>query len=108
MNNLRDAAKAALDVQQASNLSGVVHSFSQVMTILRAHPDCTGTYWANTHSISVLFAVQIGHLTGIGANVNDYNRHYEECERLSQSDDAGNLIQPNLMSTKDIYSDRVR
>lgn len=87
MNTLKDAAQAAIDVQSACNLSGVVHSFSKAMTILRAHPECTGTDWANRHPVAVLFAIQIGHLSGIGVDVTDYNKHYEECERLAKEED---------------------
>ena len=62
MKTIEDAARAAINAQSACNLSGVVHSFSGAMSILRAHPECTGTEWANKHPISILFATQVAWL----------------------------------------------
>jgi hypothetical protein len=64
MRTLQELAKEALDVQDTCNLSGVVHSFSRVMTELRPH--CSGTGQLNTHPICVLFADKIRDLTHHG------------------------------------------
>lgn len=58
--------KLALQVQDACNLSGVVHSFSRVMAKIwvEAHKLGKGTEWANTHPIAVLYADKVAHLTG--------------------------------------------
>jgi len=70
-----DLAREALAVQNACNLSGVVHSFSRVMTLLweigRAEE------WANTdtincHPISVLFADKIANLADPGSSLNGF------------------------------------
>jgi hypothetical protein len=55
----------ALMVQSACNLSGVVHSFSEILSRLvkEAQEQGAGTEWINTHPICVLFAEQIKHLT---------------------------------------------
>lgn len=65
---MQEAAKFALDVQSASNLSGVVKSFALVMEVLwaEARKEGHGTEWVNTHPIAVLFATQINHLTRAG------------------------------------------
>jgi len=64
---MNEAAKQAILVQDACNLSGVVHSFNQILS------DCLwpearlwkeGTDWVNTHPISILFANKIASLTG--------------------------------------------
>lgn len=56
---------SALAVQGACNLSGVVRSFSDIMTRIweEANKDGKGTDWVNKHPICVLFAEQIAHLS---------------------------------------------
>ena len=60
-------AQQAVDVQYGVNLSGIVHSFSTTMTLLReVHKDepNTGTDFFNTHPIAVLYASKIACMTG--------------------------------------------
>lgn len=59
---LRELAQEALDVQDACNLSGVVHGFSRAMHDLCEHVH--GTDARNRHPICVLWADKIAHLTG--------------------------------------------
>lgn len=90
MNNIHEAARAAIHIQSACNLSGVAHSFSEAVKILRAQPDCTGTDWVNRHPISVLYATQIASLTRVAVIADDacdYGKAYAECERLAQEVD---------------------
>lgn len=54
-------AKEAMDVQDACNLSGVVHGFSRAITELRSYYD--STWDINTHPISVMWASKIASLT---------------------------------------------
>jgi len=60
----------ALNVQDACNLSGVVHSFSRAMTDLWAlakeakEGEFKGTEWVNTHRVARLYASKIKSLTG--------------------------------------------
>ncbi len=66
---IKEAAQAALDVQDACNLSGVILKFSEVCQALwdEANESTTGrrgTNWVNTHPISILFADKIAHLVG--------------------------------------------
>lgn len=66
----------ALMVQSACNLSGVVHSFNEILTRLVKEAQERGkdTDWINTHPICVLFAEQISHLTK-----SDYSEAYKTC-----------------------------
>jgi len=67
----------ALMVQSACNLSGVVHSFSEILSRLvkEAHEQGSGSDWINTHPLCVLFAEQIKHLAG-----DNYAEAYKTCE----------------------------
>jgi hypothetical protein len=67
MKTLEQLARDALDVQDACNLSGVVHAFSNVMTALREHARAGN--WENTdklnhHPIAIMWASKIASLTG--------------------------------------------
>lgn len=77
---LKEAAQMAIDVQSACNLSGVIHSFSEVMNVLweEAHKLGKGTDWVNEHPICRLFAEQIAHLT----NKTDYYKASDICEKI--------------------------
>lgn len=64
---LGDLAREVLDVQDASNLSGVVHSWSKAIRRLREVLEGDGSYSTgrlNTHPISVLWADKAAMLTG--------------------------------------------
>lgn len=63
MKTLKELAQEALDVQNACNLTGVVHGYSRAMTRLRElYPD-ESTHFFNLHPISILWADKIAHLT---------------------------------------------
>ena len=101
METLAQAAQAALDVQSACNLSGVLHSFSAAVKVLRAQPDFKGTDWVNHHPISVLFATQIASLTRVAIIADeacDYSSAYTECQRLAKNEPL--TPKGNLMSTE--------
>ena len=73
----------ALMVQSACNLSGVVHSFSEILSRLvkEAQEQGKGTDWVNTHPICVLFAEQISHLTTCRfGGETDYFKAHKICE----------------------------
>jgi len=55
----------AYQVQDACNLSGVVHSFAAMMSKIldESRARHKGTDWANQHPIAVLFADKIASLT---------------------------------------------
>jgi len=84
---MKQIAKDALASQAACNLSGVVKTFADATTVLwaEAHRLGVGTDWVNQHPVSVLFATQVAHLSGIGGGVGyePYHSASAECERLS-------------------------
>ena len=51
--------KEAYQVQDACNLSGVVHSFSRAMTDLREACPNQGTEFYNTHPVTIMYASKI-------------------------------------------------
>lgn len=71
MKTIKELATEAYNVQDACNLSGVVHSFSRVFESLRALDECKGTDWINKHPVCVLYADKIAHLTGTQSLGND-------------------------------------
>jgi hypothetical protein len=59
--------KRALDVQDACNLSGVVSSFSSVMSKIWEEArkvEGRGTKWVNEHPIAILYSSKIASLSG--------------------------------------------
>ena len=78
---LKKAAQDALAVQDACNLSGVVHAFSRAMTVIRENTN--GTDEANRHPIAVLFADKIADLTG-RPGVDGYGQAYSACSDLAK------------------------
>lgn len=80
---IKDLANEALLVQDACNLSGIVHSFSRAITRLRElYPD-KGTEFYNTHPVCVLFSDKIASLTGSDSS-SAFEKAYEECKELSK------------------------
>jgi hypothetical protein len=77
--------QSALDAQMACNLSGIVHSFSSVMTRIWAEARALGkgTGWVNAHPIARLYAEQIAHLSGAGitSHSDSYTKAHDTCTR---------------------------
>lgn len=84
---LQKLAKEALAVQNACNLSGVVHSFSRAMTELREvlskEPDFS-TEKLNQHPIAILFSSKIASLTG-SEQYKRFSDAYSICMALTES-----------------------
>lgn len=81
--------KDAITVQDACNLSGVVHSFSRVVTKVRATLRAEGnecTENVNTHVICVMYASKIASLTGCEASPRgmDFAHAYDRCENRAK------------------------
>ncbi len=80
-----DLAREALQVQDACNLSGVVHSFSRAITRLRVLLEAEGkggTDNVNTHPVCVLWADKIASLTERDGHT---QRAYDACHDLAPS-----------------------
>lgn len=84
----KDDFQTTLDIQSACNLSGVVHSFSRIISKIwnEANAHGKGTEWVNKHPICVLFAEQIIYLsTGQSSNNgNSYNKAHDFCDVQSK------------------------
>lgn len=76
--------RAAIDVQDACNLSGVVHSFSQIVTAIwdEARARGEGTEYVNTHPIVQLFLDKLNALAHTG--VADLSEAWRICEERAQ------------------------
>lgn len=73
--------KQAIRVQDACNLSGVVHSWSKMISKIweEAHAGKKGTEWVNTHPINVMFASKIASLTGC-ETPETFSKAYAACQ----------------------------
>lgn len=78
---LKDLVKEAINVQDACNLSGVVHSFSRALTELRTIFPGIGTNELNTHPIVVLFADKIQSLSGAEIG---FSQAWDACNKLAE------------------------
>jgi hypothetical protein len=84
MKTIKELAKEALDVQNACNLSGVVHGFSRAITDLRACLEAEGkggTQAVNEHPICVLWSSKIASLTGSEYR---FSKAYGKVEELTK------------------------
>lgn len=73
---IQEHAREAIEVQNACNLTGVVHAFSRAMHALREANPNEGTEFFNTNPIVTLFLSKLCSL----------NRGYFECDYLHASD----------------------
>lgn len=90
MRTIQDLAKEALQVQDACNLSGVVHGFSRAVTELREILRATGgdlsTAAVNQHPICCLWASKIHALARMGLSDQEQFRiAYEACEEIADA-----------------------
>jgi hypothetical protein len=73
----------ALNAGSACNLSGVVHSFSGVLTRIwdEAREQGEGTNWVNQHPISRMYAYAINKLSygDFGGDLDQYVNAYNAC-----------------------------
>lgn len=92
MKSMKELCQEALDVQDASNLSGVVHSFSRAISDLRAHLEKESNFSTsrlNQHPVCVLYSSKIASLTGSENNFNEYGGNtfgeaYSFCQSQTQ------------------------
>ncbi len=105
MKTLRDAAKAALDCQDACNLSGVVFTFAKAMQIIcdESNRRGEGTHWKNTHPVVILFVDKLADMSGarlINLESNSFSVAYAACkvfvetepDRVRHDDDVSNEL----------------
>ena len=86
--NIQQAARVALDCQDACNLSGVLASFKEIVhdTLWpEARRIGKGTEWVNQHPICTLFLSKLGSLNR-GYFECDYHHASEACETLARGE----------------------
>ena len=86
MMTLQEAAQTAIDMQTACNLSGVVGSFSRILTDVlwpEARRQNQGTDWVNQHPIAQMFASKIEDLTRLNYDTTNFSRAYDACTALA-------------------------
>jgi hypothetical protein len=86
MQSIQDAARLALQVQDACNLSGVVRSFHEVLTETlwpEARRLNMGTDWVNNHPISRAYADKIASLAGTQLDELAAGRAFDACYELA-------------------------
>lgn len=74
MRTINELCQEAVNVQDACNLSGVVHSFSRAITELRSLLQQEGDFSTeklNQHPVCVLYSSKIASLTGSEINSNE-------------------------------------
>jgi|GEM_PF-2361523 len=81
---LRQAARDALDVQDACNLSGVAHSFLQAVQAVNAEmrDRGEGTEWRNNHPIIRLYVDKLASMAGV-QGWTDLSGAYAECREIA-------------------------
>jgi len=87
---IQQAARTALDCQDACNLSGVLASFKEIVHEViwpEARRLGNGTEWVNRHPICILFLSKLCSLNG----------GYYECDYLHASDACEALAQPEMI-----------
>lgn len=87
IDSMKDAARMALAVQNASNLSGVARSFATVQSVLSAEAQRLGkgTDWKNAHPINQLILVQLAHLANVPLDMDfDYMAAVVKVEEIAE------------------------
>jgi len=76
------AAKAALTVQDACNLCGILYTWRELASTLMKALSTTNA--VNEHPAMQLFASKVHNLTGMGlSDLDAFSKAYEVCKRLS-------------------------
>jgi hypothetical protein len=84
---LQQAARVAIDMQNACNLSGLVHDFPNLLRPVwnEAHRLNKGTDYVNTHPIIVMVISKLCDLTRYtyGNEQDNFGKAYEACKALA-------------------------
>jgi hypothetical protein len=90
---IQQAAKTALECQDACNLSGVLASFKEIVhevLWVEARRIGQGTAWVNQHPICTLFLSKLASLNGsdcfCSESTSAYSRAAAEVEKLAATD----------------------
>lgn len=83
MKTIQQLAQEAIEVQDACNLSGVVHAWSRSMTRLCELLPDLGTAGRNQHPINVLFSSKVASLTR-SEDSDTFSKAYDACRQLAE------------------------
>lgn len=78
----KDDYRRAIIAQDAVNLSGLVHSLSELLPRIREEPGCTGTDYVNAHPIVVMYVNKLLSLSG-AENGLAFSTAYDACKKKS-------------------------
>lgn len=85
-------AQDALDIQDASNIMGVISTLYEFMGRLRAHPDCTGCPWMERNPVLIALVDKVCHLTDVQVTEleprNTISRAFNLCAELAAGRDV--------------------
>ncbi len=82
---IQQAAKQALEIQDASNLSGVVFAFARAMQAICDAPN-SGTAERNQHPIVTMHLLKLCELNGCGSTLDPaYDRAETACKLLAET-----------------------
>lgn len=85
--SLEDLASEVLAVQDACNLSGVVHSWSRSLSRLRHLLSGYSTKQINEHPINQLWADKVAHLSGTqGQDFSQLSKAFEAVRRTAKKE----------------------
>ena len=82
---LQELAKQAIEIQDACNLSGVVHSFSPALTKLR---EVIGS-GVNEHPITIVWLDKLNSLAGIQEGHVNISRAYDKVHDWAEGKNLG-------------------
>lgn len=85
MKTLPELAQQVLDVQDACNLSGVVHAWSAAITNLRELMPTAGTDAINRHPINKLWADKVAQLAGVPCFGDDVTEAHKVVGEMAES-----------------------
>ena len=82
---MRNIYEDAILVQDACNLSGVVHSLAKAMDVIRKEADelGEGTQYMNTHPVVILFVDKLQSLSGSN-DPSAFSRAYDKCQKMAE------------------------
>jgi hypothetical protein len=84
----QQAAKQALEIQDACNLSGIAFSFARAIQAVCDESTRLGkgTDWKNTNPIVTLHLLKMAELNGCGSTLHaSYDQAETECRRIAES-----------------------
>ena len=89
MRTIKELAQEAIGVQDACNLSGLVHGWSKAITELREQCPGAGTDTINTHPINVMWAskcrdLAFGKEDFCDETQRQFEHAYVACKRLAE------------------------